>query len=581
MTAPAVTAPAVTASARKKRQGAGRRTVRQIGQEPAPENGQDVGPENGPEAGQKTRQKTGPETVQEVVEKTVDSRRAERLREVEARRREHRKQREHRRQRVHRRKHAERQRKVDARREARLAEIETERAERRAGRGGSLEDAEGFAAFEDDVEDAIDVSGAQDTQTASAGQTGDLTVLAETRPAPAERPKTTLTKAPPPSRPAEPVTPFATPKQMRAHVSGRRSRLPLILSFLLMVALPGGFAVHYLFAVAVDRFHSVTAFSVRSEDASTLPEIPLPIPTGITGALDADILNEFIRSQALVEILDRELDLRSLYNRYPQDWVFSLGEQRSIEDLVEHWAYMVDVTYDITTSILEVRAHAFTPEDAHRITVSILRESSALVNRLSQQARDDKIGFAKTDLEEAEARLKEIRLSLRMFRNQNQTADPTQDVEVQMGVINALQQQLAEALIARAEILDVSRPNDPRVGELNRRIQAVETQIELEKDKLGSESDERALADRIGAFEELTTDLEFAEEAYKIAKAAFDQARIEARRQTRYLAAHIEPTLSQAPQYPERAFISALLLGALFTLWGVSMLVWYNVYDRR
>ncbi len=58
-------------------------------------------------------------------------------------------------------------------------------------------------------------------------------------------------------------------------------------------------------------------------------------------------------------------------------------------------------------------------------------------------------------------------------------------------------------------------------------------------------------------------------------------ARAEARRQSRYLAAHVEPTLAERALYPRRATITGL--AALFLLlgWSVLMLVWYNVRDNR
>ncbi|GIX12465.1 MAG: hypothetical protein KatS3mg118_0424 [Paracoccaceae bacterium] len=410
----------------------------------------------------------------------------------------------------------------------------------------------------------------------------DLALRAETRPAGEVPPPPPITAAERPE--AERVTPLSRPAPAPARVSGRRSPWLLLASFLIMVCGPAAFVIHYLWWVAADRYHSVVGFSVRSEEPlSTTPELPFNLPKGFTGALDSDILYEFIRSQQLVEKLDAELNLREIYNRRPEDWVFSFGENRPIEDLVEYWRYMVDVNYDTSTALIEVTAYAFTPEDAQRITRAILRESTELINSLSQTAREDAIRYAERDLAEAEARLKEIRLALRRFRDQTQTADPAKDVEVQMGVIMALQQQLAEALISRAELADVARPNDPRIAELDRRIRAIEQQIEAEKSRLGTggEQTHTALADRIGAFEELTTDLQFAEEAYKQAKAAYDLARIEARRQSRYLAAHIEPTFAQSSQYPQRWLLAFLAIGALVALWGLMMLVWYNVGDRR
>ena len=85
----------------------------------------------------------------------------------------------------------------------------------------------------------------------------------------------------------------------------------------------------------------------------------------------------------------------------------------------------------------------------------------------------------------------------------------------------------------------------------------------------------------IGDYEELLVDLEFSETAYKAALASEEQARAEARRNSRYLAVHIQPTLSQEPQYPQRYILSALVVAFLFALWSVAVLIAYNIRDRR
>lgn len=471
---------------------------------------------------------------------------------------------------------------------ARQRAIERRREERRAAR----------RALETEAADPAEIAGEEDPALAAAlvgpvaeavpdapqgrdlalrrEPAGDLPAVAP-EPAPAPAPAT---------GPAglEPLGPPRLPEEA-ARPRRRRRNWFAILSFLVMVVAPGGWLVHYLYARAADQFHSVVAFSVRSEEPMTaLPELPFSIKGGSPGALDSDILYEFIRSQQLVETLDRELDLRAMYNRRPDDWLFAFGENRPIEDLVAHWGWMVDVDYDTATSLIQVQAYAFTAEDARRVTEAVLRESTALINSLSQQAREDAIRFAQRELEEASARLRDIRLKLREFRDRTQTADPTQDVQVQMGVILELQKALAEALISRAELLSFARPTDPRVAEAERRIRAIEDQIAAEKTRLGTggaEGGGNVLAGLIGTFEELKTDLGFAEQAYVAAQSALDKARIEARRQTRYLAAHVAPTLSEAPQYPRRLVLSLLGVGALFAAWALLVLVVANLGDRR
>ena len=116
---------------------------------------------------------------------------------------------------------------------------------------------------------------------------------------------------------------------------------------------------------------------------------------GTGTASDPDILFEFIDSQEIVEEIDAEIDLRTIYNRPDGDPVFTLGPDRSIEALLATWQRMVEVSYDSNAGIIHVRANAFTPEDARAIAQAILARSGALVNRLSDQAREDAVRFAR------------------------------------------------------------------------------------------------------------------------------------------------------------------------------------------
>jgi capsular polysaccharide transport system permease protein len=76
-------------------------------------------------------------------------------------------------------------------------------------------------------------------------------------------------------------------------------------------------------------------------------------------------------------------------------------------------------------------------------------------------------------------------------------------------------------------------------------------------------------------------ELEFAQNAYVSALSSFEQAQVEARRQTRFLSPHIRPTLSVEAQYPQRALLAAGVFVLLTVGWAVLALIAYNVRDRR
>ena len=304
-------------------------------------------------------------------------------------------------------------------------------------------------------------------------------------------------------------------------------------------------------------------------------------------ASDTDILFDYIRSQEMVAAVDKRLDLRRIYNRAaPRDFFFTLGDDASIEALTAEWNRMVTVDFESHAGIIHVRANAFTPEDATAIARVILEESSALVNRLSEQAREDAVRFSSEELARIEEDLKIQRGRLADFRRENRLVDPSADVAGQMGLLSALQGELAKAMVERDQLLSFVGKDDQRVIQADRRIDAIETRIDAERGMLGTSpgseaGSETGLADVVGTYEELKVDLEFANAAYTQAMAAHAAARAEARRQSRYLAAHVLPTAADQSLYPHRALLAGLALLFLTLGWGIMMLVYYNVRDSR
>jgi capsular polysaccharide transport system permease protein len=385
----------------------------------------------------------------------------------------------------------------------------------------------------------------------------------------------------------ETAPPQAAPIPSRARARARH--WGVLLSFALLVLAPFALSVWYLYARAADQYHSQVAFSIRSEEGASAAA------AGILGALtqigsgsasDTDILFEYIRSQKIVEAIDEEtdpgLDLRAMFRKAPNDPVFTLGEDDSIEALVAEWNRKVEVGYDSTGGIIHVRANAFTPEDAQAIAEAILVHSSALVNRLSDQAREDAVRFARDELAESEARLKGARQALADFRRENRIVDPGAEAGGQMGLLNALEAELAQALVDRDVMLSYAEPTDQRVVQVGRRIDAIRERIDAERATLGiAEGSEGALPDVLSAYEALQVDLEFANTAYTRSLAALTGANAEARRQSRYLAPHIEPTEASTALYPRRLLLAGLTGLFLLLGWGVAMLIFYNARDNR
>jgi len=366
--------------------------------------------------------------------------------------------------------------------------------------------------------------------------------------------------------------------------SGQKPRHRVLrASFVLCVALPVLLWAGYLFGLAEDQYHSELSFSIRSEEVASAA-------AGILGALtqvstgtahDADILHEYISSRAMVEEVDKHVDLVKIYGKPAFDPVFSLAADARIEEITDFWNRVVHVNFENRSGIISVRTLAFAPEDARAINEAILASSNALVNRLSEQARQDAIRYAAIDLGEAEANLRQQRRQLTAFRAQYHIVDPEADVAGQLGVLNALQSELAQALVERDMLLSYVQEDDQRVVQATRRIDAITGRIAEERTNLGIGGEGANIADVVGEYEGLRTDLEFASAAYTQALSNLALARAEARRQARYLAVHIPPTLAQESLYPQRWLLIGLAAAFLTMAWGIAMIIFYNIRDSR
>jgi capsular polysaccharide transport system permease protein len=383
---------------------------------------------------------------------------------------------------------------------------------------------------------------------------------------------------PPAPDPAAAIRPVARPARLRSRHRG------LIAGFVLMVLVPFALSSAYLFGIARDQYASTAGFTVRTEETGSASEILgglggfIPGNTGSNG----NVLNAFMQSAQIVASIDARLDLTGYYGA---DWltdpVFSLWPGATIEDAVAFWRRMVRISFDPSTGLMDIQVRARTPEMAQAIAAAIVDESEVMINALNEQARRDTMANAQRDIDAALERLRAAREATAAFRAETQIVDPQADIQGRMGVINSLQQQLAQALIDHDVLLMITTESDPRVRQAMRRIEVIRDRIAEERSGFAVSTDDSDAYPRlIARFESLRVDQEFAEQTYRAALTAFDAARSNAARQSLYLATYIRPTLAQRAEYPERALLSALIFGFLFMVWSITALVYYSLRDR-
>ncbi|WP_208179554.1 RkpR, polysaccharide export protein [Sinorhizobium medicae] len=361
-------------------------------------------------------------------------------------------------------------------------------------------------------------------------------------------------------------------------------------TFLGLVAVPATLASLYMAFIAADQYHSTTSFAVRSIEGGVSSDI-LGMFTQASGGStvsDSYILMDYILSERMAADADRRFKLEDVYAAPGLDYFYGIGSELPIEDKLDYWRDMVNVNFDHASGIMQVTVKAFEPQQAREIAKFIVDQSDNLVNSLSLSARNDVLRAAQDEVLAGEARLSKARAALRNYRDKSQEISPEEGAKLAVQLIGSLEQQLTQLNADLATAKSQMSEDTPRIRVLKTRIESLEQQLDVERQRLGAGEKSTAgndpnspdVAGRIAEFEELETEREFAERAYTAALGSLEKARIDANNRQRYLALFIEPTLSELAQYPARLLNSFLVMLGLLFAWGIGVMGYYNIRDR-
>ncbi|MBP2233694.1 capsular polysaccharide transport system permease protein [Sinorhizobium kostiense] len=387
------------------------------------------------------------------------------------------------------------------------------------------------------------------------------------------------------------IKPVEKPDWRPAWLKNLRLRHAFIgASFLGLVAMPATLASLYMAFIAADQYHSTTSFAVRSIEGGVSSDIlgMFTQATGSSTVSDSYILMDYILSERMAADADRKFKLEKVYATRGFDFFYGIGSGLPIEEKLAYWRDMVTVNFDHASGIMQVTVKAFDRKQSQEIAQFIVDQSDRLVNSLSLSARNDVLSAAQDEVLAAEARLSKARAALRVYRDKSQEISPVEGAKLAVQLIGSLEQQLTQLNADLATAKSQMSEDTPRIRVLKTRIESLEQQLAVERQRLGTGEKRTAARDpqagdvagRIAQFEELETEREFAERAYTAALASLEKARLEANNRQRYLALFIEPTLSELAQYPSRFFNALLMSLALLFVWAIGVMSYYNVRDR-
>lgn len=364
-----------------------------------------------------------------------------------------------------------------------------------------------------------------------------------------------------------------------ARAGAKLMRIGMIVLFVVIVAMPNAVVAVYYGLIASDQYVSEAKFTVSSGAIPVMDK--LGSVTGVPPILivqDTQVVTSYINSRPMVEQLDNMVRLHDLYGSSAIDWWSRFHKGKPIEKFTDYWEKMCEVTISFPSGIVTLEVRAFSPNDAKRIADAVVAQSEHLINALNDRMRNDTVLAAERDMKRAAQHLAQARIQMEFERNAEGLIDVGQTGAAITNLISGLESDLLKAQQEYQSELRYVTADAPQMRVLNSRITAMQSQLELLKGQLTTQTDrtvsataDKALSGKMTTFAELDLNERIAEKRYSLATAAVEAARMMSERKMLYLHEIVAPALPQDAEYPKRWLDVGMTLLASLIAWGTAV----------
>ena len=363
---------------------------------------------------------------------------------------------------------------------------------------------------------------------------------------------------------------------------GFQKLLPFLKSFKIVYALMV-FVVAYYLLIAADRYVSSITLSVRSINNDIAPVSGLASLIGVNSSAREDVLflKQYIYSLDMLNILNKEIQLKNLYTSQMKDPFFMLRSGASQESFFKFYQKRVETVLDDTSGLLQVNVEGFSPQDAKTIAHAILKESERFINEISQSAAREQMIFAEQELLKAKTRLQAAKNELLAFQSRYGVFDPLKQAEAKASLTTGIESKIAEKETQLTTMQTYLNENAPQIIMLKSEINALKKQLAKETSKIVASSNSKRLNDLAARFQDLTIEAQFAQDAYTVELASIETTRIESSRKIKQLVVIQNASEPQDPEYPKKIYNIITIFVLLSAIYGIVKLIAMIIEEHK
>ncbi len=377
-----------------------------------------------------------------------------------------------------------------------------------------------------------------------------------------------------------------------AKLNNKRGLHLLTKPWFVLLVVPFVLFAFYQLVLAAPRYESRAQLIIQQPDGmSTMdPSMALLSGLGVGGSSTADteIAKAYIHSQDMLNYLQQHSNLKAHYQHHG-DIFTGLSSDASSEDLLNYYIDHTTIEIDEDSGVLKILAQGFTPEFANNLTKIIVSRAEWYINSIGHQLAEAQLKFIRLEHAKVEQRLRDAQKNILAFQQKNNLLDPEAEGLALQQITYGLEGQIATKSAQLKGLRSTMTDRAPQVVMLEAELNALKTQLELERERLSQQGSEhsntttnnRAVSQVLAQFSDLKIELELALKGYTASEVSLDKARIEAYRQLKYLVVVETATTPQDHQYPNTLYNILLFVVLQLMLFGIGKVILATVKELR
>lgn len=287
---------------------------------------------------------------------------------------------------------------------------------------------------------------------------------------------------------------------------------------------------------------------------------------------DTAILLNYLVSPAIIQDIQKSVDLHQLFGRNDIDFLSRLPKDSTQDDMLEYWKKHLSTYVNPKSGIVELEVTAYTPSEANAILRLVLHLAQAQVNRLSSGMWDDLRASTQSEVDNATKEVADLRGKFRDIQNKTGVFDIDLSAQNISNVLTTVEADIAELRSRRAALSKSVGGNSPQMADLDRRLAAQEEQAKrLRAQVAGAPTAGNGnLANYSSVFDNLKLNLSLAENKLKSAITELEKVKLVSSLQLVYIDNFTEPTVPDKNKYPKVLLSLFLSLLACSAICGVT-----------